>query len=81
LIVFSCPRRPSPHISYNIAGSAEFLERDPGGNWITRQICRGDSFVTRSRTPYEISFRSPPGEELENISMHFPSKTSLCVSG
>ena len=64
------PATAEPHISCNIAGSAEFLERDPGGNWITRQIRRGDSFVTRSRTPYEVSFRSPPGEELENISMH-----------
>ena len=64
------PATAEPHISCNIAGSAEFLERDPGGNWITRQIQSGDSFVTRSRTPYEVSFRSPPGEELESISMH-----------
>ena len=55
------PATAEPHISCNIAGSAEFLERDPGGNWITRQIRPGDSFVTRSRTPYEVSFRSPPG--------------------
>jgi AraC family transcriptional regulator len=64
------PATAEPHISCNVAGSAEFLERDPGGNWITRQIRPGDSFVTRSRTPYEVSFRSPPGEELESISMH-----------
>jgi AraC family transcriptional regulator len=67
---FLVPATAEPHISYNIAGSAEFLERDPGGNWITRQIRRGDSFVTRSRTPYEVRFRSPPGEELEAISIH-----------
>jgi AraC family transcriptional regulator len=64
------PATAEPHISCNIAGSAEFLERDPGGNWITRNIRRGDSFVTGSRTPYEVSFRSPRGEELETISMH-----------
>ena len=64
------PATAEPHISCNIAGSAEFLERDPGGKWITRHIRPGDSFVTRSRTPYEVSFRSPPGEELESISMH-----------
>ena len=64
------PATAEPHISCNIAGSAEFLERDPGGKWITRQIRAGDSFVTRSRTPYEVSFRSPPGEELETISIH-----------
>jgi AraC family transcriptional regulator len=64
------PATAEPHISCTIAGSAEFRERDPGGNWTTHHIRRGDSFVTRSRTPYEVSFRSPPGEELENISMH-----------
>lgn len=64
------PATAEPHISCNIAGSAEFLERDPGGGWITHHIRRGDSFVTRSRTPYEVSFRSSPGEELETISMH-----------
>ena len=74
------PATAEPHISCNIAGSAEFLERDPGGNWVTRQIRRGDSFVTRSRTPYEVSFRSPPGEALESISMHVavePFRTAL----
>ena len=64
------PATAEPHVSCNIAGSAEFLERDPGGNWVKRQIRRGDSFVTGSRTPYEVSFRSPPGEELETISLH-----------
>jgi AraC family transcriptional regulator len=67
---FLVPATAEPHISCNIAGSAEFRERDPGGTWITRQIRRGDSFITRSRTPYEVSFRSPAGEELESISMH-----------
>ena len=67
---FLVPATAEPHISCTIVGSAEFLERDDRGNWITRHIRRGDSFVTRSRTPYEVSFRSPPGEELENISMH-----------
>ena len=67
---FLVPATAEPHISCNIAGSAEFLERDPGGSWITRQIRRGDSFVTRSRTPYEVRFRSQPGEELEAISIH-----------
>lgn len=64
------PATAEPHISCNIGGSAEFLERDPGGAWVTRQIRRGDSFVTRSRTPYEVCFRSPAGEELESISIH-----------
>jgi AraC family transcriptional regulator len=74
------PATAEPHISCNIAGSAEFLERDPGGAWVTRHIRRGESFVTRSRTPYEVSFRSPAGEELESISLHLavePFKAAL----
>jgi AraC family transcriptional regulator len=74
------PATAEPHISCNIGGSAEFLERDPGGTWITRHIRRGDSFVTRSRTPYEVRFRSPAGEELEAISIHLavePFQTAL----
>jgi len=30
----------------------------------------GDLFVTRSRTPYEVKFQSPPGQELDTISLH-----------
>ena len=51
------PATAEPHISCNIAGSAEFLERDPSENWITRHIRYGDSFVTGSRTPYEVRAR------------------------
>ena len=67
---FLVPATAEPHISCTLAGSAEFLERDPGGKWLTHHIRRGDSFVTRSRTPYEVRFRSPPGEELETLSVH-----------
>ena len=41
-----------------------------GGKWITRKIQGGDLFVTRSRTPYEVRFESPAGQELENLSLH-----------
>ena len=64
------PATPEPHISCNLRGMAEFRERDVGGAWITRKIRAGDLFVTRSRTPYEVDFKSPPGEELDNISIH-----------
>jgi AraC family transcriptional regulator len=67
---FLVPATAEPHISCTIAGSAEFLERDPGGKWLTHHIRRGDIFITRSRTPYEVRFRSPPGEELETLSIH-----------
>jgi hypothetical protein len=49
---------------------AEFQERDVGGKWITRRIGGGDMFVTRSRTPYEVKFQSPPGQELDNLSIN-----------
>jgi AraC family transcriptional regulator len=67
---FLVPATAEPHISCTIVGSAEFLERDPGGKWLTHHIRRGDIFITRSRTPYEVRFRSPPGEELETLSIH-----------
>lgn len=67
---FLVPATPEPHISCNLRGMAEFQERDVGGKWITRQIRAGDLFVTRSRTPYEVCFRSPRGQELDNLSLH-----------
>lgn len=67
---FLVPATPEPHISCNLRGMAEFRERDVGGAWITRQIRAGDQFVTRSRTPYEVRFQSPPGQELDTLSLH-----------
>lgn len=67
---FLVPATPEPLISCGIAGSAEFREREIGGSWITRQIGRGDIFVTRSRTPYEVRHASPVGQELDVIQVH-----------
>ncbi len=67
---FLVPATPEPHISCNLRGTAEFRERDVGGAWIARQIRGRDLFVTRSRTPYEVRFESPPGQELEALSLH-----------
>jgi AraC family transcriptional regulator len=67
---FLVPATPEPHISCNLGGIAEFQERDVGGAWITRQIRAGEMFVTRSRTPYEVRFQSPPGQQLDNLSLH-----------
>jgi hypothetical protein len=67
---FLVPATAEPHISCTSRGSAEFLERDPNGAWITRHICRGTLFVTRSRTPYEVQFQSPAGQEIEVIQIH-----------
>jgi AraC family transcriptional regulator len=67
---FLVPATAEPLISCQLAGSAVFKERDIGGNWLTHQLQRGTLFVTRSRTPYEVSFSSPIGEELENVQIH-----------
>jgi len=67
---FLVPATPEPHISCTLEGTAEFRERDVGGTWVTRQIHGGNLFVTRSRTPYEVRFQSPPGQELDNLSLH-----------
>jgi AraC family transcriptional regulator len=67
---FLVPATPEPLISCGLAGSAEFRERELGGAWVTRHIGRGDIFVTRSKTPYEVRFSSTVGEELEIIQVH-----------
>ena len=53
-----------------LAGSAEFRERDPGEEWITRHLKRGDIFVTHSKSPYELAWKSPLGGELDFILIH-----------
>src|SRR3954471_14855471 len=73
------PATPEPHISCNLGGVAEFQERDVGGAWITRQIRTGELFVTRSRTPYEVRFQSPSGQELENLSLHIAVEPFLAA--
>ena len=67
---FLVPATPEPLISCGLAGSAEFRERDVGQAWVTRQIGPGYIFVTRSKTPYEVCFSSPVGEELEIVQVH-----------
>src|SRR4051812_3790777 len=69
---FLVPATPEPLIVCQLNGTAEFRERDIGENWIVRQLRRGDIFVTRSKVPYEVRFSSPPGQELETISIHLP---------
>src|SRR5436190_1180045 len=76
---FLVPATPEPHISCTLRGTAEFRERDVGGAWITRKIRTGDLFVTRSRTPYEVDFQSPPGEELNNLSLHIAVEPFLAA--
>jgi AraC family transcriptional regulator len=64
------PATPEPLISCQLKGSAQFRERDVGQSWIVREIGPRDLFVTRSKTPYEVAFRSPVGEELDVIQVH-----------
>ena len=73
------PATSEPHISCTLRGTAEFRERDVGGAWVTRQIRAGDLFVTRSVTPYEVRFQSPPGEELETLSLHLAVEPFLAA--
>jgi len=66
-------------VTCQLNGSADFRERDVGKDWIVRQLRRGDSFVTRSRVPYEVSWRSPRGQELEVISIHIAMNPFLAA--
>jgi AraC family transcriptional regulator len=47
-----------------------FEERDIGDAWLPRQVRRGDIFVTGSKTPYELRWRSPLGAEMDVIHIH-----------
>jgi AraC family transcriptional regulator len=67
---FLVPATPEPLMSCVLAGEAEFLERDVGERWIRRQLKPGDIFITRSKTPYELVWKSPVGEELDSIIIH-----------
>lgn len=64
------PATAEPLIVCVVRGSAEFQEREVGKAWLTRQIRRGDIFVTRSKTLYELRWSSPIGEEVEVIHIH-----------
>jgi len=67
---FLVPATAEPLMSCVFRGSAEFQEREIGGEWLTRPLQRGDIFVTRSTTPYELRWKSPAGEELDSILIH-----------
>ena len=67
---FLVPATPEPLISCVLAGSAEFREGDVGQAWVRRKLRRGDIFVTRSKTPYELDWKSPVGDELDFIIVH-----------
>jgi len=64
------PATAEPLMSCVVGGSAEFREREVGEAWVTRQIRRGDIFVTHSKTPYELRWHSPVGEEVDIIAIH-----------
>lgn len=67
---FLVPATPEPLISCVIRGTAEFQEREIGEAWVTRRIKPRDIFVTRSKTPYELRFASPTGEEVDFLLIH-----------
>jgi AraC family transcriptional regulator len=67
---FLVPATAEPLIACNIAGSAEFEEREIGGRWRSYRVRSGDLFVTCSKTPYELRWRSPLGAEIDVIHIH-----------
>ncbi len=64
---FLVPATAEPLITCTLNGSAELEERDIGGAWVPRQVRRGNIFVTGSKTPYELRWRSPLGAEMDVI--------------
>lgn len=76
---FLVPATAEPLITCQLAGAGEFLERDLGGEWIKRQLGRGDIFITRSKLPYEVRWSSPPGGEIEIIQIHLAVEPFLAA--
>lgn len=64
------PATAEPLIGCVISGVAEFQEREIGGTWLSRHVQPADVSVTRSKTPYELRWRSPLGSELDVIHIH-----------
>jgi AraC family transcriptional regulator len=69
---FLVPATAAPLIACNMAGSAEFEEREIGARWRSYRVRSGDLFVTCSKTPYELAWRSPLalGAEIDVIHIH-----------
>jgi AraC family transcriptional regulator len=67
---FLVPATPEPLITCTLNGSAKFQERDIGRALLPRHVRRGDIFVTGSKTPYELRWRSPLGAEMDVILIH-----------
>ncbi|MBW0000909.1 MAG: helix-turn-helix transcriptional regulator [Verrucomicrobia bacterium] len=67
---FLVPATAEPLIVCTLNGSAEFQERDVGGAWLPQHVRRKDIFVTGSKTPYELRWRSPVGAGLDLIHLH-----------
>lgn len=74
---FLVPATPEPLMSCVLAGSAELQEHEPGEAWVTRALRRGDIFVTRSKTPYELRCHSTPGQEIDFIIIHLAVDQTL----
>ena len=59
---FLVPATPEPLMSCVLAGSADFRESDVGQAGVRRPLKRGDIFVTRSKTPYELDWNLRSGK-------------------
>ncbi|HXM24511.1 MAG TPA: AraC family transcriptional regulator [Chthoniobacterales bacterium] len=76
---FLVPATVEPLITCTLNGSAEFEEREIDGGWVPRRIRRGDIFVTGSKTPYELRWRSALGAEMDVIHIHLGVEQCLAA--
>jgi len=76
---FLVPATAEPLITCQLNGSADFQERDIGGAWVPRRVRPGDIFVTGSKTPYELRWRSPLGAEIDVIHIHLGLDQCHCL--
>lgn len=55
---FLVPAVAEPLIVWVMSGEAIVEERDLGGDWLANTVTKGDFFLTRSSSPYEMRWRS-----------------------
>ena len=67
---FLVPATPEPLVTFTVSGSAEFQEREIGERWLPHHVQPNDIFVTGSKTPYELRWRSAEGEEMDVLQIH-----------
>jgi AraC family transcriptional regulator len=62
---FIVPAVAEPLLVWVISGKAAVQEREPGGDWQSNEVAKGDFFLTTSAQPYEMRWKVSGAEPFE----------------